>query len=124
MGERRSFKAHTQKTPQSPLSRLTIGTQNGMVSETPTYAASAIEIMNSLLAEEEASVSARSPIGIRCASHLRDSSRRATLDVLFVRSGFLRSPKRRLGVASYACVFYKPDINGFSTRRRFCEVAR
>ena len=58
------FKAHTQKTPQSPLSRLTIGTQNGMVSETPTYAASAIEIMNSLLAEDEASVSARSPIGI------------------------------------------------------------
>ena len=34
-----------------------------MVSETPTYAASAIEIMNSLLAEDEASVSA-SPIGI------------------------------------------------------------
>jgi hypothetical protein len=37
-----------------------------MVSETPTYAASAIEIMNSLLAEEEAS--SASPIGGSIAS--------------------------------------------------------
>ena len=95
MGERRSFKAHTQKTPQSPLSRLTIGTQNGMVSETPTYAASAIEIMNSLLAEEEASVVSASPsadiVALRtCVTHRGRNFRSCSFGTACVA-------KRRLG---------------------------
>ena len=94
-----------------------------MVSETPTYAASAIEIMNSLLAEEEASVVSASPsadiVALRtCVTHHAAQ--------LWKCCSFVQVALRSDGWASLrtSLPYGKPDINGFSDETEICEVAR